>query len=114
MVVCVRMDLGMSKGKIAAQCGHAVLGSFRLAQRVAPEWVAAWDFRGCAKVTLKAEGEQQLFDLFSAARAAGLPCVVIEDAGRTEIAPGTRTVLGIGPAPVHVINSVTGKLGLLS
>ena len=26
MVLCVRQDLKMSKGKIAAQCGHASLG----------------------------------------------------------------------------------------
>ena len=114
MVVVVRQDLGMSRGKVAAQCGHAVLGAYQLAQRVAPEWCAAWAFRACAKVALRADSEPQLLALLAAARAAGLPSVVIEDAGRTEIAPGSRTVLGIGPAPVPLINAVTGRLQLLA
>lgn len=33
--------------------------------------------------------------------------------GRTQVEEGTLTVLGIGPAPVELINQVTGKLRLL-
>ena len=33
--------------------------------------------------------------------------------GRTQIAAGSRTVLGIGPGPVKVIDSVTSHLKLL-
>ena len=35
MALVVRTDLGMTKGKIAAQCGHAVLGSFKSADILA-------------------------------------------------------------------------------
>jgi len=38
---------------------------------------------------------------------------VQEDAGRTQIAAGSRTVLAIGPAPVKEIDAVTGELKLL-
>lgn len=31
------------------------------------------------------------------ARAVGLDCSVIRDAGRTQIASGSKTVVGIGP-----------------
>ncbi len=31
MVICIRTDLGMSKGKVAAQCGHGVLEAYKLA-----------------------------------------------------------------------------------
>ena len=41
-------------------------------------------------------------------------CRYIRDAGRTQIAAGTRTVLGIGPAPVPLIDAVTGDLKLMS
>lgn len=34
-------------------------------------------------------------------------------AGRTQVAPGSRTVLAIGPAPKSAIDKVTGHLRLL-
>jgi PTH2 family peptidyl-tRNA hydrolase len=43
----------------------------------------------------------------------GLTAVPIRDAGRTQVAAGTKTVLGIGPAPKEVINLFTGHLKLL-
>ena len=113
MVVCVRDDLAMSKGKVAAQVGHAVLGAFRVAQRLAlpREWARAWLFRAQAKITLKIDGEAALDAVAAAAAEAGLPFIIIEDAGRTEVEPGTRTVLGIGPAPKAVIDAITGPKG---
>ena len=53
MVILVRKDLKMEKGKIAAQCGHAVLGCYRLAQRYQPEMLRQWFMFGQAKVALK-------------------------------------------------------------
>jgi peptidyl-tRNA hydrolase, PTH2 family len=114
MVICVRTDLSMSKGKIAAQCGHAVLGAYKIAKRITPEYVKAWEWRAQAKITLKVDSEAQMDEIAAAARAAGLPSIIIEDAGRTEVAPGTRTVLGIGPAPRSEIDVVTGKLKLFT
>jgi len=114
MVICVRTDLSMSKGKIAAQCGHAVLGAYKIAKRITPEYVKAWEWRAQAKITLKVDSEAQMDEIAAAARAAGLPSIIIEDAGRTEVAPGTRTVLGIGPAPRSEMDAVTGKLKLFT
>jgi PTH2 family peptidyl-tRNA hydrolase len=111
LVVLVRNDLAMSKGKIAAQCGHAVLGAYRVGLRVVPEYVKAWLFRAQAKITLKVEDEATMDAAAAAAREAGLPVCVIEDAGRTEVEPGTRTVLGIGPAPKALIDAITGPRG---
>ncbi len=105
-----------SKGKIAAQAGHAFLGCYRIAMRLplAREWVRAWSARGCAKITLSIGTEAELIACSQAALAAGLPSLVIEDAGRTEVAAGTRTVCAIGPAPVHLIDALTGKRGAYS
>jgi PTH2 family peptidyl-tRNA hydrolase len=49
--------------------------------------------------------------IHAAAKEAGLPCYTVVDAGRTQIAAGSRTVCGIGPAPVSVIDKITGKEG---
>ncbi|CAF1543725.1 unnamed protein product, partial [Rotaria sordida] len=37
---------------------------------------------------------------------------LIRDAGRTQIEPGSKTVLGIGPAPSKLINEITRHLKL--
>ena len=41
------------------------------------------------------------------------PCPTTAAAGRTQVAPGSRTVLAIGPAPKSAIDAVTGHLKLL-
>lgn len=33
--------------------------------------------------------------------------------GRTQVAPGSRTVIGIGPAPIAVIDQLTRQFKLL-
>jgi PTH2 family peptidyl-tRNA hydrolase len=38
---------------------------------------------------------------------------MVADAGRTQIAAGSRTVLAIGPAPNAALNEITGHLKLL-
>ena len=38
---------------------------------------------------------------------------MVQDAGRTEVEPGTKTVLAIGPDLNSKIDEITGKLKLL-
>ncbi len=47
------------------------------------------------------------------AHSLGITAEVIADAGRTQIASGSRTVLGVGPAPKSLVDQVTGGLKLL-
>ncbi|KAJ2490016.1 hypothetical protein IWW37_003491 [Coemansia sp. RSA 2050] len=112
LVLIIRTDLGMSKGKIAAQCSHATLGCYKRALKQAPAMLKAWEFTGQAKVTLKCSSEEELVDLQKKAQAAGLVAQSICDAGRTQIAAGSRTVLGIGPGPVSAVDRVSGHLKL--
>jgi PTH2 family peptidyl-tRNA hydrolase len=122
MVLVVRTDLGMSAGKMCAQCAHAAVdlcleidrGRGRSPHiKTYQTWMYQWYSEGCAKIALAAPNLQTIVDLEAKAKAAGLPCVIIRDAGRTQIAAGSQTVLGIGPAPNRFINPVTGKLSLL-
>ncbi|KAJ6260288.1 hypothetical protein Dda_4513 [Drechslerella dactyloides] len=113
MVLCVRTDLGMTKGKIAAQCGHAVLACYKTVSRHAPLLLKRWEYIGQAKIALKVDSEEELLTLQAQAVSVGLVARVIHDAGRTQIAAGSATVLGIGPGPKSIINQITGHLKLL-
>ena len=65
------------------------------------------------QVAVKVDDEEALLALADAARAEGLLVSLIQDAGRTQVAPGSRTVLGVGPGPNDKIDKVTGHLKLL-
>mmetsp|Transcript_9667 Transcript_9667/g.17810 ORF Transcript_9667/g.17810 Transcript_9667/m.17810 type:complete len:279 (+) Transcript_9667:125-961(+) len=110
MVMCVNMDLKMGKGKIAAQCCHACLGSFR---RAPEKYVRPWARSGQPKIAVKCKDVSELEDLAATAQELNLPYYLVADAGRTQIAAGSRTVCAIGPAPKEVIDLITGHLKLL-
>ncbi|XP_034034897.1 peptidyl-tRNA hydrolase 2, mitochondrial [Thalassophryne amazonica] len=112
MILVVRNDLKMGKGKVAAQCSHAAVSAYKQVQRRNPELLKQWEYCGQPKVVVKAPDEEALIDLLSHAKEVGLPISLIQDAGRTQIAPGSRTVLGIGPGPSDLIDHVTGHLKL--
>ena len=67
---------------------------------------------GQAKVALQCKSEDELLMLQAAAVSLSLTAKVIHDAGRTQIAAGSATVLGIGPGPKSIIDQVTGGLKL--
>jgi PTH2 family peptidyl-tRNA hydrolase len=133
-VLVVRTDLGMTKGiylpartfccsehlltppgKIGAQCGHATLACYKHFLRTAPDSpiLKRWEYMGQAKVALQVKSEEEMELLQAQALSLGLAAHIIHDAGRTQIASGSATVLGIGPAPKSVIDQVTGHLKLL-
>jgi len=113
MVLFVRMDLKMGKGKIAAQCSHATLGCYKVALKGHKGAIEQWEVNGQPKIALKCEEEEKLLALRDHARSLKVPFSLIRDAGRTQIAPGSKTVLGVGPAPEDVVDKITGHLKLL-
>uniref|UniRef100_A0A8C2F7R2 Peptidyl-tRNA hydrolase 2, mitochondrial n=1 Tax=Cyprinus carpio TaxID=7962 RepID=A0A8C2F7R2_CYPCA len=112
MILVVRTDLKMGKGKVAAQCSHAAVSAYKQVQRRNPELLKQWEYCGQPKVVVKAPDEDCLLELLSHAKEVGLAVSLIQDAGRTQIAPGSRTVLGVGPGPADLVDKVTGHLKL--
>ena len=111
MVLCIRTDLGMGKGKIVAQACHAATGAIKTAERVTPKLCAKFWRGGSAKIALKCPSEEMMMKINAAAREAKLVTYVVCDAGRTQIAAGSKTVCAIGPAPVSAIDKITGRSG---
>ncbi|MGW7681811.1 aminoacyl-tRNA hydrolase [Kribbella sp. NPDC054772] len=86
-VLWVNPDLEMSSGKAIAQCGHAAqLAWWGLSSAARKEWEAA-DFALAVRTAGRAQWQELL--------ATRLP--VVQDAGFTEIAPGSRTVIADHP-----------------
>jgi len=113
MVIVAREDLRMSPGKLAAQCCHAALAGYRQAQESDPVGVSEWVGAGEKIVVVRAKNEGEMNRVAAAAREQGLAANGVADAGRTEVTPGTRTVLAVGPARESEIDAVTGGLRLL-
>eukprot|EP00375_Theileria_parva_P003695 XP_766380.1 hypothetical protein [Theileria parva strain Muguga] len=88
LVLCVRTDLCMGKGKIAAQCGHASIGAYADSVRNNNPYVYKWFNDGQKKVVLKING-------------------------RTQIPSGSCTVIAVGPGPEPLLDKITGHLKLL-
>lgn len=121
LMLVVRTDLGMNKGKIAAQCSHATLSCYKklstkaITNPMSPEAaiLRQWERQGQAKVAVQCKSEEELMTLLAKAQSLGINAQYIRDAGRTQIEAGTTTVLGVGPAPKSLVNQVTGNLKLL-
>src|SRR5262245_25056436 len=108
-VIVLRKDLNMRKGKMVAQGAHASMKVFfdRLvasadgAQRT---WTVAhpaeqnWIGGPFTKVVVGVDSEAALLEVYEKARAAGLLCALVQDAGRTEFGGvPTYTAVAVGP-----------------
>jgi peptidyl-tRNA hydrolase, PTH2 family len=109
-VLVVRSDLKLPKGKLAAQCAHASVESVLKSPR---EIVKKWRLEGQKKVVVKVESLKDLYALNQMAKDDGFTTALITDAGKTCIAPGTTTCIGIGPDEEEKIDSLTKNLKLL-
>jgi peptidyl-tRNA hydrolase, PTH2 family len=113
MVLVVRGELRLTAGKAAVQVAHAAVMLVERAASKAPALLSAWRAQGQKKIALDGERLEEMETLERSARARGILAVWVEDAGLTEVPPGTRTCLGLGPARASDVDPVTGKLPLL-
>ena len=110
MVILIRSDLKMKKGKIGAMCGHAAIGAYLKSNKTI---LSKWNFNGSAKIILKVDSLDQLLEYKSKAEKVNLITYMVRDAGMTQVSPGSITALAIGPDMTHQIDNITGGLSLL-
>ena len=110
LVVLVREDLKLPKGKLASQVGHAAVDATLKSDK---KIVDAWRHEGAGKIVLKVKDEKEIFNYKQMAEDIGLKTALIKDAGHTVVEPGTITCLGIGPDLKEKIDRITGKLKMM-
>ena len=113
MVIVTRKDLKLSTGKLAAQVAHAAVACALDTKKNKSKWFKKWMTEGGKKAVVKVESDEAFIPLKKKADHLDIFSVIITDAGHTEIPAGTKTVLGIGPAPNNLIDKITGDLPLL-
>jgi len=129
-VILVRKDLGMNKGKVAAQVAHASMGAFLKSavkrgfedgdnlQGLTIDFadypdVGTWLSGSFAKVVLAVNSEEELKAYHEIAAKADLMCAYIEDNGTTVFnGVKTPTCLGVGPAKAEVLDPIFNQLKL--
>ncbi|CAH8559891.1 unnamed protein product [Heterobilharzia americana] len=114
LVLVVRSDLKMGCGKVAAQCSHAALACYQEIIDRDPGILKTWEDQGQPKIVLRIDNYDDMLKLSDKAEELGLVNSIIHDAGHTQVAAGTATVLGIGPGLASDIDRVSGGLKLLS
>ena len=107
-VIVVRKDLKLGKGKLAVQVAHAAImaaGKSKFKEK--------WEKEGQKKVAVWCQNLEELLLIYKKVIDSGIAAALVADAGLTQLKAGTKTCLGIGPAPEEKIDQITGNLKLL-
>ena len=111
MAILVRSDVKMSKGKVLAQVGHAMVDATVKAYTKTTLFYK-WQADGEKIVVLKVPNEKTLDTIINIAGRKGVHNGEVVDAGLTEISPGTITVGYVGPDYDDKIDKLTRQLKL--
>ena len=103
----------MGVGKKCAQACHASVSSSDLTREITKKIWKDWQNSGQKKVVLKIQNLELIKEIYEKVKKKKIPCFLVQDAGLTQLAPGTITALGIGPALSSDIDTITGDLKLL-
>ena len=134
MMIVMRKDLKMRKGKIAAQAGHACVEAVLMALQKENRLndieessdgvelnrdnkintpLSEWFHYGCAKVCVYVDSEAELLDIARIATEKGILTAIITDSGMTEFhGIPTKTCLALEPLPCDIADELTGHLNL--
>lgn len=95
MVFFVRRDLKMGKGKIGSQCAHASIGLYKKLLKNKNNLLEHWENTGSKKIVLKVDNEKNFGDILVYCDKNNILNHTIIDAGKTQIAANSKTVLVI-------------------
>eukprot|EP00996_Jenningsia_fusiforme_P003855 NODE_4656_length_780_cov_22.689466_g4312_i0.p1 GENE.NODE_4656_length_780_cov_22.689466_g4312_i0~~NODE_4656_length_780_cov_22.689466_g4312_i0.p1 ORF type:complete len:173 (-),score=36.27 NODE_4656_length_780_cov_22.689466_g4312_i0:166-684(-) len=111
MCLFLRKDLKMGAGKQVAQCSHASAGVWDTiaasSNRRWKYWMSLWEQSSKEINMFRATSEEELMSIRSEVRSLRLPSYLVKDAGRTQIAAGSRTVFAVGPVPLRLLAPIS-------
>jgi len=110
MALLVRHDLKMGKGKVAAQCSHAIVHCYEEGLRLRPKEINSWESNNKPMNIFKVADEETMLEFQQLAIEKGFNTYVVVDAGRTQVAPRSKTVMAIGPVESEEIDLFTQSL----
>lgn len=85
MVLIVRNDLKMGKGKIASQCSHAAILCYQKSLQRNSNLLKKWIMCGQPKIVLKVDSLSEIEELQKKAEELDIVAEVVRDAGRTQV-----------------------------
>ena len=113
MLFVVNGSLRMSSGKMAAQVAHCAIDLYQKLLSNKSKSAVYWNEYGATKIVVRGRSTEELLDLQSRSKNnSSIVTSMIEDAGRTEIASGSMTCLGLF-GKNEDINPITGHLKLM-
>ncbi|XP_065338750.1 peptidyl-tRNA hydrolase 2, mitochondrial-like isoform X1 [Cloeon dipterum] len=115
MVFVINVELDMTPGKIAAQVAHASLALHRKLQYMCSagtDILTQWEESGEKTVVLKCNNYPELKRIHEKADSMNVANCIIHDAGRTQVAPNSATVIGLFGSEKD-LDEITGSLSLL-
>ena len=111
LVLIVRSDLKMSKGKTVAQCAHATVDA--VTKSITTQKFKDWINSGETIISLKVKDLYTLQKMINTAHERKINANIITDEGLTEVESNTQTVGYIGPDSIEKIDKISGQLKCL-
>jgi PTH2 family peptidyl-tRNA hydrolase len=112
MVIVMRTDLNMRKGKMCAQAAHAAV--MTTVARISSSNIQEWLGKDQRKIVVGINSFEDLEVLKVSAWQAGIAFTVVTDAGATEFhGKPTVTCMALGPDTDANLDPITGHLKLL-
>ena len=96
MLFIVNGSLSMSSGKMAAQVAHSAIDLYQKIMQQRLQSINFWSITGQRKIVVRGNSADELIDIEQrASMNKSIVTSLIHDAGRTEIASGSVTCLGL-------------------
>ncbi|MFW9924547.1 MAG: aminoacyl-tRNA hydrolase [Candidatus Thorarchaeota archaeon] len=113
MVIGIRTDLGISKGKAAVLASQVAVLCSEEAKKSKIDWLKHWFSEGQKKVVVQIPSHEEMINLHKKAQQYNFSCAIIENLKIIDYLRDSILAIAIGPAPNDKIDKLTADYKLL-